>query len=220
MPGRPRSTPENGKRASAGRQLEAQPHGGALRRTRANVENVETPAETSGTVTDVDNSGTAPAGDAVVIVEQPHGGALQVGNPGNRGGLGVPTSLIRERLRGSYADRLEFLSDVVDGKVMQTQEIPLFAVLPYACCPNCGDQLEARKASDLFLITIQARVSASVKDRIAALDQMAKYAIGTLKEVSVENVRDRMRATMAVIRENTSPELAARLASLIRPLWK
>lgn len=217
MPGRARSSPENGKRASAGRQLEAQPHGGALRRTRKNV---ETSAETPGTLTGVDNSGTPPAGDAVVIVEQPHGGALQVGNPGNRGGLGVPTSLIRERLRGSYADRLEFLSEVVDGKVMQRIEVPLFNVLPHATCPNCGDQLQERKSEDLFLVTIEGRVSASVKDRIAALDQMAKYAIGTLKEVSVENVRDRMRATMAVIRENTSPELAARLASLIRPLWK
>jgi hypothetical protein len=38
--------------------------------------------------------------------------------------------------------------------------------------------------------------------------------------VSVETVRDRMRATLAVIRDEASPELADRLSALIEPLWR
>jgi hypothetical protein len=39
-------------------------------------------------------------------------------------------------------------------------------------------------------------------------------------QVSVESVRDRMRATLAVIRDEASPELADHLSALIEPLWR
>lgn len=155
------------------------------------------------------------------LIPQPHGGALLTGGViGHVGGSGQPTSWIREQLKGSYAARLGFLSDVVDGKVLQQAELPLAAVLPYVHCPSCGQQAVPNEGKDLFLVTFTVAVSASVKDRIAALEQMAKYAIGTLKEVSVENVRDRMKATMQVIREHAPEELANRLAGLIAPLWR
>lgn len=39
----------------------------------------------------------------VTTVIQPHGGALQVGNPGNVGGTGRPPNAIRESMRGTLS---------------------------------------------------------------------------------------------------------------------
>jgi hypothetical protein len=49
------------------------------------------------------------------MVPQPHGGALKVGNPGNRGGTGRPPSEIRQRLRGAFEDRIPILEDIADS---------------------------------------------------------------------------------------------------------
>jgi hypothetical protein len=73
---------------------------------------------------------------------------------------------------------------------------------------------------DLFLLTFPAKVTASVKDRMAALDQMARYGIGTLKEVSVDNVRDRVQETLAIIGAHCTPEQAEALYQAIEPVWK
>ena len=54
------------------------------------------------------------------LVPQQHGGALRVGNPGNRGGPGRPRSALRERLRGSLDERVGVLEEIADemaGKV-------------------------------------------------------------------------------------------------------
>ena len=41
------------------------------------------------------------AASAVPLVPQPHGGALQVGNPGNAGGTGRPPNALRAAMRGN-----------------------------------------------------------------------------------------------------------------------
>lgn len=156
-------------------------------------------------------------------VPQPHGGALVPGaGGGNQPGAGRPPSLLREQLRGGYAERMEFLNRVVDGEVMQRAEIPLLAVLPHVVCPNCGEGGQAPKDGVLSLLTVtfEAKVSASVKDRIAALEHQAKYGLGVLKEVSVENVRARVEETLAVINTHCSPEHAATIIQAIEPVWQ
>lgn len=61
--------------------------------------------------------------------------------------------------------------------------------------------------------------NAEVGDRIKAIDMLAKYGLGAMKEVSVENVRDRVQATLGVIRQQVSPEQAETIFAELRPIW-
>lgn len=151
---------------------------------------------------------------------QPHGGALRRGGT-NRPGSGRPPSVLRDRLRGSYAERMAFLDAVVDGAVMQRIEVPLVAVLPHVVCPNCGESPVVPKGTaTALMVSIEARASASVKDRIAAMEQMAKYGLGQLKEISVENVRERVQETLRIIGQHCSPEQAETIYQMLEPVWR
>ena len=49
------------------------------------------------------------------LVPQPHGGAIRRGGkPGHRPGPGRPPSEIRERVRGSFAERVAILESIID----------------------------------------------------------------------------------------------------------
>lgn len=150
-----------------------------------------------------------------------HGGSLQTGNPGNKGGSGRPPSVIRDQLRGSYDERMTFLDRVIDGEVMQKAKVPLVAVLPHVLCPNCGEGGQEPRDGLLALmdVTFEATVSASVKDRIAALEHQAKYGLGALKEISVENVRERVAGTLAVIRSHCTADQSTAIIAALRPVW-
>ena len=55
------------------------------------------------------------------LVEQDHGGALLSGGiKGHNGGTGRPPSAIRELCRGSFAERLEVLTDIADDTEAKT----------------------------------------------------------------------------------------------------
>lgn len=156
----------------------------------------------------------------VVMRVPKHGrGSLRVGGT-NKGGLGRPPSVIRDQLRGSYSERVTFLDRVIDGHVMQRAELPLFLLLPHIACPTCDKKgLKFAAAETGHLVTLDLTVSASVKDRIAALEHQAKYGLGALKEVSVENVRERVAATLGVIRSLCSRENAEQIVNALRPVW-
>lgn len=111
------------------------------------------------------------------VVQQAHGGALQVGNPGNAGGSGRPSSALRERLRGSLERRVQVLEEIADD-------------------PEADDA-----------------------DRIRAIDVLAKYGLGTLRELSVEDVRDRLRQTINIIRGSLPPERVRAVLTELREVW-
>ena len=50
---------------------------------------------------------------------QPHGGALQVGNPGNNGGPGRPSKYVRDRAAWSWEQRIPRLEKIADGKLSE-----------------------------------------------------------------------------------------------------
>jgi hypothetical protein len=106
-------------------------------------------------------------------------GALYAGGvPGNKGGPGRPPSILRAELRDDYATRKSFLCEVIDGAVKVKTEVPLSEVLPLVHCPHCGkDGIEAAKGKGN--VTIDGLTSPSMRDRMAALEHMAKYGMGT-----------------------------------------
>lgn len=52
--------------------------------------------------------------DTVPTHEGRNGGRLRRGNPGNKGGLGRTPSEIRQKLRGSFADRVKVCEKIAD----------------------------------------------------------------------------------------------------------
>lgn len=150
-----------------------------------------------------------------------HGrGSLRVGNTGGNPGTGRPPSAIRENLRGSFAERVKVIEDIADGVPIQRISVPLIAVLPHVVCPTCSAKgLVAKDLSELLTVSFDALASASPKDRLSALDLQAKYGLGALKEVSVENVRERVGKTLDVIRSHVPNELATSIVNALRPIW-
>jgi hypothetical protein len=69
------------------------------------------------------------------------------------------------------------------------------------------------------LVSLRGTVSASVGDRVKAIDVMGKYGLGALKEISAEHVRDRLRQTIDIIRDEV-PEMAEALLARLAPVWK
>ena len=58
------------------------------------------------------------------------------------------------------------------------------------------------------------------QDRIRAIDVMGKYGIGTLRELSVDQVRERLQQTVSVIRATLSSKAeAADVLSQMRDIW-
>lgn len=112
------------------------------------------------------------------LVQQPHGGALLGGGlPGHVGGGGRPSSVLRERLRGSFQERVKVLEEIADD-------------------PEADPQ-----------------------DRIRAIDVLAKYGLGVTRELSVDEVRDRLRDTVVLIRRVLPSEQAAEILRLLREVW-
>ena len=81
---------------------------------------------------------------------------------------------------------MAFLNAVIDGDVMQTVELPLGRVASLLRCPHCDraglDLLvsEAQASSQ----TVRVKASATVNDRLKAVDLQAKYGLGTSNETA------------------------------------
>jgi hypothetical protein len=153
------------------------------------------------------------------LVPQPGGrGALyQGGVPGNRGGVGRPPSAIRAHCRGSFSDRIAVLEAIADGDATETVRVPLVVLLAHAACPKCGEGLKV--TGDDPDLRIEVKRSAQATDRIAAVDKLGKYGLDARTQMSVDDVRERLRATVGLIREAVPTDEADRLLERIRPLW-
>lgn len=103
---------------------------------------------------------------------------------------------------------------------MVKTEFPLVAVLPLVHCADCnGKNIVPNNIEDALLVTLEARVSATPKDRIAAMELSAKYGMGVLKEISVESVRERVLGTLEVIRSHVAPDLYQAMLPALRAQW-
>ena len=128
-------------------------------------------------------------------IAQPHGGALYEGGvPGNGGGTGRPPSIVRARLRESFEKRIPLLEQIADGEVMV--------------------KVRVREG-----VESESLMSAAPGDRIRALDLLAKYGLGAAHALTVEEVRDRLRATLHLIQEQLSPDAGRQLIAALREVW-
>lgn len=153
------------------------------------------------------------------VVPQQHGGALQVGNPGNVGGPGRPPSAIRELCRGAFAERVPVLTAIADGEPVQNGDVPLLRVLEHAHCPKCGDHLQPNSLPDALLVSVRGKVSASPGERTKAIDTLGKYGLDARTQLSVDDVKERLRATVALLRAEFAPDVIEPVLARVRLLW-
>lgn len=92
-------------------------------------------------------------------------------------------------------------------------------MLEHARCPKCEAELEPTGKLPPSWIKLEAVVSASAKERIQAIEVMGKFGLGTIKEISGEQVKDRLRQTIDIIREEV-PEVAEALLARLEPVWR
>lgn len=59
----------------------------------------------------------------------------------------------------------------------------------------------------------------SNKDKLQALELMGRYGLGPLASVNADDIRDKVIATLDVIRQLCPPDLAARVVNALRPIW-
>ncbi len=61
--------------------------------------------------------------------------------------------------------------------------------------------------------------AASASDRIAAVDKLGKYGLDARTQMGIDEVRERVRATLGIIREELGPQVAERIVERIRSQW-
>ena len=120
-----------------------------------------------------------------VVVCRPRGN-LQTGNVISPGRMRLET---REMCRAAFHGRLEKIEAIADGEPVIIAEVPLGEFLKHAECPECGEKLRLRKGQKKK-VRLQAVTSASISDRLRALDTLGKYGLGTQSTETEGTVTD------------------------------
>ena len=104
------------------------------------------------------------------LVKPSHGkGFIRHGSlPGGKPGPGRPPSAIRADARQSYDERRRFLEEVIDGEMIEQKYLPAGAKEP-----------------------VVVRKSADIADRLKALKELRETGLGTLREASTDDVRQK-----------------------------
>lgn len=148
------------------------------------------------------SSGKSPVHKSVEMIPQPHGGALRRGG-NTTPGTGRPPSAIRSRLRGAFDERVAVLEEIADGIV---------TINLREKCEHCGEMPTRQSPLEL-----QNLVRSVTNDRLKAIDMMAKYGMGP--GMSVDEVRDKVRATKAAADDILPPELAEQFTAELKRIW-
>ena len=150
-----------------------------------------------------------------------NGGTLKRGNTGNKGGTGRPANEVRERLLESVRTHSPgVVDDIASGKPVQRARLRVADLVPFVTCANCGEHEIKANDLDAMVAEVDVEISASPRDRIAALEFASKYGLGPVKEVSVDSVRERVTDTLDIIQRHVSPEQYAAIVHDIEPVWQ
>ena len=160
---------------------------------------------------------------SVALVAQGHGGFLKSGgNPGNKGGTGRPPTILRDRLEGSFSDRVGVLEAIADGEPVEHFEASFLSILPHVKCPHCESPMEAGDPAAAAMLSIPAKRSARPVDRIKAIDTIGKYGPGTKVELTTvsPDVQARIQSMIALISSQPRWESAILLDRLGTEVWR
>jgi hypothetical protein len=152
------------------------------------------------------------------LIPQAHGGALRRGGT-NAGGPGRPPSAIREKLRVSFDERVPILEKIADGEVIHRTRVRIADIVPYLACPNCGEPGLKLADGDALFAEVSAVTSASPKDRITAVKLMGDLGLGPDKELTVEAIKERLKAQLAVLEKVLTPEQLTSVVPKLRAVW-
>ena len=141
----------------------------------------------------VENSGV----DIGALVPQPHGGALRMGNPGNRGGHGRPRSSIKAIAKKELRKRIGHLSAFADGVAVSLVE---------------DDTDPTKPAQKLVTHAVK------VETRVKALEVLAKIAGD--HTVALSEVKGRLKRQVEMIRQTLPPEVADDLLHKLAEVWR
>lgn len=142
-----------------------------------------------------------------LVVPSHGGGLIRNGSlPGNTPGTGRPPSVLREKLRGSFEDRMNVAEDIADGRFVPNMP------------PAAAAAALALGGGDAGTNAIMAEYAAS--DRLKALDLLGKYGLGTTQGVSVDYVTDRLEHTYRVLVEELDAALFDRVSTRLASVWK
>lgn len=135
------------------------------------------------------------------LVPQEHGGAINQGAPAHPvAGSGRPQSAVRAVLREAYEDRIPFLRALADGKPITLRTAT-----------------SSKHADGKRTVESKKRVfTPGIADRLAAMEQLARYGIGTTKEVSVDAVKAKVEAMLGVLKLKLPEELYKELLPELR----
>jgi hypothetical protein len=156
------------------------------------------PPEKTAVQTAAEKGATSPP-----LRPQPHGGALLAGGlPGNRGGPGAPPSVVRERARTAFHQRIPVLEQIADGQL---------TVAIRQRCPGCGHE-PTPAATEVIAREVRPA------DQVAAMRELGRVGMG--ERISVEDVRIRLTETVTTIREVLPPTLAEAVIDRLDPIWR
>ena len=131
----------------------------------------------------------------VKLIPQEHGGSLQRGNPGNKGG-GRPRSVIREKLSGVME---EHGIGVLEEILTASREVTV-------TCDDCGHEQKVKPP-------------ASDADRLRGVDIAGRYSIGTITQIDAEQVRAKLQLTIDTIDDLLTHDDAERLKAALQEVW-
>jgi hypothetical protein len=110
------------------------------------------------------------------------------------------------------------LERIADGSPTRRTQVSLSEVLKHVHCPKCNGELEADD-EDANVI-LEANGSASIRDQLSSLDMMAKYGLGTTKELTVENVRERLKVTLEILRNELTEDQIKSIMPQLKGVWR
>jgi hypothetical protein len=134
----------------------------------------------------------------VELVPQPHGGALQRGNPGNRGGGAYP-SRVRALARKALRHALPELAKIAAGEAVRVDVL------------RNRDRGKPRTVAVDMIPAPRERVAAAV-----ALEHIARAPA-----LNLDDVRLRLKAQVAVLREEIAdPAQLERVLGRLGDVWR
>lgn len=128
---------------------------------------------------------------------QPHGGALNTGNPGNKGG-GRPPSLLREMARGITAEALPKLRLIAMGEHVT-----------HSRAAGKSDEGETRY--------VDTEKRPEIREMLDAFDRLVALGLG--EELRTEDVRKRLERQNEILAALLPPDLLGPVMQAIGEAW-